>query len=362
MEQFYQRPVLVGTPAPPEWRHQFEEALGEANLPLMDALSSLLEGSNSLEEIYGKLLIAGYGVEPIFQALSWFDRQGLLQEAADTGVNLLSDAEKEFYRSQMEAIAYFQQSEEPTFSAAQKRGLSAQLKLKQAVVVAIGSGIAGRSLIRSLAVTGVGHLIAVCESGAGQPAVDALDARSLNSRPLQQEVEQLNAWVTLIQVEQVEDLPLALKEATPDLLIYCPDRFNPALSEWLNQIALDYSVPLLFYRQRLFEVDLGPLVIPHQTACYVCYDRRRRAVLSEVEQANLEVSDLPQLNFSLGTDLLALEVIKWLVGGVEPVTYGRLWQVNLFSGVLSVHPVLKLPRCPACGVHKVKPARKLWEE
>jgi molybdopterin-synthase adenylyltransferase len=359
MQQFYKHPVLVGTPATPEWRHQFEAAFGEANLPLMDALSNLLEGSNSLEEIYGKLLIAGYGVEPIFQALSWFDRQGLLQEAAEAGVNLLSDAEKDFYRSQMEAIAYFQQSEEPTFSAAQKRGLSAQIKLKQAVVMAIGSGIAGRCLIRSLAVAGVGHLIAVRESSVDRPSVDA---SSLNSTPLQQEIERLNAWVTLIQVEQAEDLPLALKEATPDLLVYCPDRFNPALSEWLNQIALDYSVPLLFYRQRLFEVDLGPLVIPHQTACYVCYDRRRRAVLSEVEQANLGSSDFPQLNFPLGMDLLALEVIKWLVGGVEPVTYGRLWQVNLFSGLLSVHPVLKLPRCPACGVHKVKPARKLWEE
>jgi bacteriocin biosynthesis cyclodehydratase domain-containing protein len=362
MQQFYQRPVLVGTSVTPEWHNQFEEALGEANLPLVDALSSLLDGGNSLEEIYGKLLIAGYGVESIFQALSWFDRQGLLQEAADAGVNLLSDAEKEFYRSQMQALDYFQQSEEPTFGFAQNRGLSGQLKLKQAVVVVIGCGIAGCSLIRSLAVAGVGQLITVRESGTGQPSPDALDTRSLNSSPLQQEVERLNNWITLIQVEHTEDLPIALKEVTPDLLIYCPDRFDTALSEWLNQIALDYSVPLLFYRQRLFEVDLGPLVIPHQTACYVCYDRRRKAVFSEVEQANLEVSDLPQLNFAIGTDLLALEVIKWLIGGVEPVTYGRLWQVNLFSGLLSVHPVLKLPRCPACGVHKVKPARKLWEE
>lgn len=362
MNRFYKRPILVGTPVDSEWRSQFEEVLGEANLPLVDALSSLLDGGNSSEEIYGKLLIAGYGVESIFQALSWFDQQGLIQEATDTGVNSLSDVEKAFYRSQMQAIAYFQQSEEPTFGFAVERGLSAQIKLKQAVVVTIGSGIAGRSLIRSLAAVGVGHLIAVRESGVDQPSADTLDARSLNSIPLQQEVEQLNAWVTLVQVEQAEDLPLALKEATANLLVYCPERFNPTLSEWLNQVALDYSVPLLFYRHHLFEVDLGPLVIPHQTACYVCYDRRRRAVLSEVEQANLETSDFPQLNFSVGTDLLALEIIKWLVGRVEPVTYGRLWQVNLFSGLLSVHPVLKLPRCPACGVHKVKPARKLWEE
>jgi len=361
MNRFYKRPILVGT-LDSEWRSQFEEVLGEANLPLVDALSSLLDGGNSSEEIYGKLLIAGYGIESIFKALSWFEQQGLLQEAADASVNLLSDAEKEFYRSQMQALAYFQQPAESSFGSAERSSVSAQLKLKQAVVVAIGSGTVGCSLIQSLAAAGVGNLVAVHEPADDQQDGQQSNARTLHLDTLQQDVERLNPWIKLIQVEQTEDLPNTLKDAAPDLLIYCPDRFNEVLGEWLNQIVLDYSIPLLFYRQRLFEIDLGPLIIPHQTACYVCYDRRRKAVFSEVEQANLETSDFPHLNFSLGTDLLALEIIKWLVGGVEPVTYGRLWQLNTFSGLLSVHPVLKLPRCPACGVHKAKPARKLWEE
>jgi len=60
-------------------------------------------------------------------------------------------------------------------------------------------------------------------------------------------------------------------------------------------------------------------------------------------------------------DLLALECLRWL-GGLTPTTRSRVWRLDLVSGASHFSPVLKLPRCPACGVHRSAPERRLWDE
>jgi molybdopterin-synthase adenylyltransferase len=132
----------------------------------------------------------------------------------------------------------------------------------------------------------------------------------------------------------------------------------------LNDLCLQHRIPLLVYKQKTFEIELGPLVIPHETACYLCYELRIAGALSPYEESI--ISDImnkeERLNFPLAIDSLALEIIKFVSYIIEPITRGRLWRLNFLTGSSTIHTILKLPRCPSCGVNNGVPTRKLWEE
>jgi molybdopterin-synthase adenylyltransferase len=362
MKQLYYRPILVNDPLEYELSRRIVESLGEAHLPLADALILLLNGSHSWEEIFGKLLMEGFELQAILTMLQWLDDQGLIQEAPN--VTTLSDAEKEFYKLQMVAFDHFVNKQGTgTVISGIRANIEAQFRLKKAVAVIIGLGLAGSDLVRSLALAGVGYIIAVHDSTGDLATMNQSD--ETRKTKFQDEIQCLNSFIRFVQIDRIEDLSTTLDDLIPNLLIYCPDRFSDEICELFNKVCLDYSVPFLIYQHTLLEINMGPLIIPHETACYVCYDRRRKAVLSEVDierSMGFMNSFSSRLNFSLATDLLALEIVKFLTGVLEPVTRGCVWQLNTLSGLLELHPVLKLPRCPACGVHKIKPLHKLWEE
>jgi hypothetical protein len=46
--------------------------------------------------------------------------------------------------------------------------------------------------------------------------------------------------------------------------------------------------------------------------------------------------------------IASLEIIKDLSGLTPPLTYNAQLEINLLSMEFALHPVLKLPRCPAC--------------
>lgn len=363
MKELYFRPVLVDAAVEDERLAQLVEDLGANYLPVASALAPLLNGSNALEEICGQLLAAGFDHLAIFRVLQWLDERGMIREQLETEGNPLSVAERRFYRSQIEALGYlFKDQGVERLSSEARVGISAQLKLKRAVVVLIGLGAAGFHLARALALAGIGNIIGVGEGDDNRAPGQGYDGYI--STQTREELQRANLFVNFVEVNQVEDLPVVLGESLPDLLIYCSDRFDDELCEWLNNVSLDNSIPLLICRQGMAGTEIGPLVVPNNTACYVCYDRRRKAIdFTEKRVSGSKGSDdSPQLCIPFGIDLIALEVIKFFTGVAEPVTRGRVWQLNILSGRMEVHCVLKLPRCPACGVHKVKPARRLWEE
>ena len=64
--------------------------------------------------------------------------------------------------------------------------------------------------------------------------------------------------------------------------------------------------------------------------------------------------------FPVGIDFLAVEILKLFTQSSLPACRGKIWRLHLTSGVSEVHPVLKLPRCVACGSHRKNPSKKLW--
>lgn len=330
--------------------------------PLLSALLPLLDGSHSIEQIWGTLLLAGFDPEDIQASLDTLSQRGLLIEAADSYASILSHMEVARYQEQILLYAQAFSSEQVESQAAiQRAGGTNQAALKQAVVVIVDTGIVGSNLIRLLALSGVGHVVRV---NGGDKGTEWRDQGAwTDPSSLHQAVGDLNPFVEYASLEAVDDLPSTLTDARPTLLLYAPDEFDQDVARWLNELCLRHRVPFLPYRSAGLIVDIGPLVIPYETGCYVCYERRHNATLPPTERDYASAQrPAGRLNFPLGVDHLAVEAIMFAARMRQPTSWGRIFRLDFLSGVPEVHLVLKLPRCPACGVHKRRPARKLWEE
>jgi bacteriocin biosynthesis cyclodehydratase domain-containing protein len=137
---------------------------------------------------------------------------------------------------------------------------------------------------------------------------------------------------------------------------------NRQLSEIVNRASVVNDVPTIYYHAQGLQVQLGPLVIPKQTACYECYKVRRDAALAPWERSVLRLAeDGGQLASTLGADWVMVEAIKFLVGFGEPVSRGRVLFIDYYAGLPEVHTVLRLPRCAVCG-HPKRPVVRLWDD
>jgi bacteriocin biosynthesis cyclodehydratase domain-containing protein len=127
------------------------------------------------------------------------------------------------------------------------------------------------------------------------------------------------------------------------------------LPAW-NRTAFAAGTPFLLLRPwdgRMAAV--GPLVLPGQTCCYECLLLRRAANapygddLAELEVAPLAASPDRALE-AITAAVAAHLAVRWLVGRDRTVP-GVLHTVETQPALrLGEHPVLRVPRCPACSV------------
>ncbi|MHB8468990.1 MAG: TOMM precursor leader peptide-binding protein, partial [Gaiellaceae bacterium] len=136
-----------------------------------------------------------------------------------------------------------------------------------------------------------------------------------------------------------------------DLVVAAPGADEAArLEEW-NATALERRVPWL----QLVPFDgtlaaIGPLFVPGETGCHVCF-RLRRAVdpLAAVEQPlcahNLSA---PALDAAIGGVAVAA-VLRWLTAG-DTAALGAVLALECEPHLaLTRHVVYRVPRCPACS-------------
>ena len=352
----YQHPTFVNPPFRDELTATFVRFVGESEVGVLDRLLPLLDGARSVPDIYGRLILEDISPEVISKALDALDSLGCLadvstaaRDAAETRATAGSPAQLACLE---EWLKVRQEPEEARTGA-----LRAQSSLTGSRLIVMGLGRTGSGLIEALAMAGVGQLFGIRSEGQGT-AEEEMAGR------LPARVRSLNPLVRYAEISSVENEELGGSEAEAELplLVYCPDDFRAEVCQQLNTLALAMGSSLLVYRESPFAVELGPLIVPRQTACYVCYELRRKAA-----EPNPVPDETPPprgagLSFSCGVHLLALEIVKILTRAAFPVTRGKLWRLGLFDGSVSVHPVLKLPRCPACGVQRSNPPRRIWEE
>lgn len=138
--------------------------------------------------------------------------------------------------------------------------------------------------------------------------------------------------------------------------LHAPQR---SLFGQINGVCLNHGTRWLHIDGNGPKITLGPTFVPYQTACYTCYCYR---LASHVPYrldpgGNDEFTRhatghgetfLPLWRLALAQ--AAMECARLLTGYASPTTIGRCHEID-GAGVASPGlEVLKLPRCPACGV------------
>ena len=147
------------------------------------------------------------------------------------------------------------------------------------------------------------------------------------------------------------------------VLIADPDQSG--LREDLDTLSFTRGMPSLGLELFPTELRCGPLVVPGRSACYRCYDRRRRQhgyrplppeVASEhgpLEQAYAHHHVL----LGAGLISLALQTLDALdpqgptTGGADDVAPigGQVWTIDLVSGITTCSSTVAVDRCETCS-------------
>jgi bacteriocin biosynthesis cyclodehydratase domain-containing protein len=170
--------------------------------------------------------------------------------------------------------------------------------------------------------------------------------------------------------EPIESAGLQESLAKTDFAVLCRDDFNPAEYEAFNHAALASKTSWTSARMSGFEFQIGPTIIPFETACFQCFDLRQKSNVPDFAEYKIVEDFLKKdrlraesLAFTPGVGLLALEVLKAITWFMAPATRAHLYSLNLLTMESKLHPILKIPRCPACGrPAKPRPTIHAWQQ
>lgn len=180
----------------------------------------------------------------------------------------------------------------------------------------------------------------------------------------------------ILAIEQLPDSVLGWRQLVQDydLVITAyskPIIFNTMCNE-LNQAVLLEAVrwlPLAVIEQK--ELQLGPAVIPGQSACYKCFEYRFRANLAHLEYYDAfaesvnRLEQLPEFGVlppfaELLANYAVLEAMKLLSDDFNPISVGTLLTIHLTTLASQSHPVLRIPRCPHCSEFTERCPERIW--
>jgi bacteriocin biosynthesis cyclodehydratase domain-containing protein len=179
------------------------------------------------------------------------------------------------------------------------------------------------------------------------------------------EVEGLSEVIARDPSQSSKKLINQLREV--DFLIACQDTTDYRFFETINAICLETQTRWMHVAISGTKGIMGPTIIPHQSACYVCYNKRMASNSSELESyLAYKKQTEPSKNegflsplWSTLAEQVTLEVARIISSFAPPKTFGRLYEFEATTPLVEGHDVLRLPRCPICNLKE--PKREAWD-
>lgn len=345
-------------------------------------------GSDGVLDLVFPLLRSGKSLKGILKSVGAGHREatlGLVRDLEERGLiehsrrrrGVFSAAEMDAYGEQVTFLSHFTPMNAADPASTRTRSAPAialQRRLRDATVLLVGLGRVGSRLAEALAVIGVGHIL-----GSDNGRVTARDLvntpytaghlGAIRAQALQSRLGERHSLVHFAVADLGLDAEAPALPEGVDLLVLCEDGFDPIRYRDFNRLCLRQHVRWTSCRSLGFRVELGPTVLPHESACFRCYELRRMGnTLIETDQWPMtERYDIDQrlgpisLNATLGDQLMAVEVLKLLTGFSRPLTPGAVLTFDLLSYEMRHHPVLRVPRCSECGrAHHGRPSINTW--
>lgn len=160
------------------------------------------------------------------------------------------------------------------------------------------------------------------------------------------------------------------------VLFVAMDRWQPSVLRAVNQICVAAKRPWIAVRpENEVKSLIGPFVVPGQTACYACLERRRHANLMESAELQMGLDRLADKNtaatvyltrsvgplFEPAVAMAVTEVVKYAAGlEFYLSTLNQVVACTPFTLETEAIPVLKLPRCHVCSRVASTQAQRVW--
>ena len=152
-----------------------------------------------------------------------------------------------------------------------------------------------------------------------------------------------------------------------DFLIACQDTTDHRFFQAMNSACLETKTRWMHVSISGTKGIMGPTIIPEQSACYVCYDKRMASNATELHSylAYQKQNGISKNEGFLGplwstlAEQVALEMARIISSFAPPKTIGRLYEFEATTPAAEGHEVLRLPRCPACNLKE--PRRETWD-
>lgn len=151
------------------------------------------------------------------------------------------------------------------------------------------------------------------------------------------------------------------------LVIIASDTDDSGNLRTLNQELIETGQLGTFFRWRNSELTVGPFVVPQETGCFDCVEHRAIATALHVNEAESYGGHGGGPKFCGGMVLdgllegLAQRHINAILSGAwEIAGVGCVFRLNPVTFEAISSPILRLPRCPTCGlVDSERPARAI---
>jgi bacteriocin biosynthesis cyclodehydratase domain-containing protein len=317
------------------WGEHALSISNEAAAELTMNLITFLDGNHTIKELVSRL---PWDRKDILDVLTFLHDNGLLEDAS-----IVSPFSPEQEKRLADQILYF------------SRFSSDKYELQEAIsrvrTLVLGEGILFQEVLSSCQKAGMCYVAA-----AGDGSEKFLEPYVLHEAP----------------TDKADVESLVEKTSADTVIVATLKPFSPLFS-WANSVCLS-SKTLFTSCTVCGELGLvGPTVISGQTPCYTCYELRKKSNLvfyDEFTHFEKYVGEHPELLKSDGApinmlsvlaNVTVLEVMKIVTRIGTAQTAGGQISFNPLTMEMKVHPILKLPRCPDCGLpSKEKRTAKVW--
>lgn len=147
-----------------------------------------------------------------------------------------------------------------------------------------------------------------------------------------------------------------ISEKNINILIFIDEIANIKKARFLNEVAITNNIPFLCIRLFGTTFELGPLVLPGQSACFECYWQRLQSSSNNsdwyLEYLTENVHSLNSseeiLSQKIALHYLTMECLHFARQEQVPRSMGHVIFHDLFKGILRSSSVLEIPECNIC--------------
>jgi molybdopterin-synthase adenylyltransferase len=242
-------------------------------------------------------------------------------------------------------------------------------RLRRARVAVVGLGGAGAAVAYALALNGIGRVDCVDPAPVERvdlgfsPVYRREDLGRSRAEIVAERLGQViraGTGVAHTQPLEAEDALCPILEGST-LVVCCVDAGLRNLIYKLNRVCLRLKMRWATCHLAGAEIVVGPMIVPFETACYLCYRMRSVACTTNPEDGFAHEQYLDRhkrddsgrrenllVGAGLAAHLLALEILKEITGIGVPLIKGKVAVFDAMEGKFSRHVVLRKPWCPAC--------------